>query len=317
VSSPEQAQFLGTTRANVATIARYYRVPPERIGGESGGSLTYANVEQRALDFLTFCLRRWIVTMETALSALRSSTTTVKFNAAALVRTDLLTRYQAHESAIRAGWKLRSEVRELEDLPPIAGIDDQEARRSHESHPTLHQLPGHSGQWRRADPGRPASPVGRSRSRGRPGPPVTETFERGALAGTNPAEVPLTATHPRDAGTLPIGVTVELEERADAAWGAWHVSDTMLGNEVLALATDGVPLGLSVGFAEVPGGSHWSADRQRVTRTSAALDHVAVVRVPAYVGAGVVACAGTRRHAPPRSCSCSWVAVARGSKLAA
>jgi hypothetical protein len=126
VITTEQAQFLGTTRANVATIARYYRVPPERIGGESGGSLTYANVEQRALDFLPFCLRRWIVTMETALSALLSSTTTVKFNAAALVRTDLLTRYQAHESAIRPGWKLRREVRELGDLPPIAGIDDQE-----------------------------------------------------------------------------------------------------------------------------------------------------------------------------------------------
>jgi uncharacterized protein len=110
---------------------------------------------------------------------------------------------------------------------------------------------------------------------------VTETFERGALAGTDPARVPLTATHPRDAGTLPIGVMVELEERADAAHGAWHVSDTMIGNEVLALARDGVPLGLSVGFAEVPGGSRWSADRQRVTRTRAALDHVAVVRVPA------------------------------------
>jgi hypothetical protein len=36
---------------------------------------------------------------------------------------------------------------------------------------------------------------------------VTETFERGALAGTDPARVPLTATHPRDAGTLPIGRT--------------------------------------------------------------------------------------------------------------
>jgi HK97 family phage prohead protease len=117
---------------------------------------------------------------------------------------------------------------------------------------------------------------------------VTETFERGAFAGTDPARVPLTATHPRDAGTLPIGVTVELEDRADAAWGAWHVSDTMLGNEVLALARDGVPLGLSIGFAEVPGGTRWSADRQRVTRTRAALDHVAVVRVPAYAGAGVV-----------------------------
>jgi phage portal protein BeeE len=122
---PEQAQFLETTRANVATIARYFGVQPELIGGESGGSLTYANVEQRAIDFLQFCLRPWLVRLETALSALLSSTTTVKFNAAALVRTDLLTRYQAHESAIRAGWKLRSEVRELEDLPPIPGIDDQ------------------------------------------------------------------------------------------------------------------------------------------------------------------------------------------------
>jgi HK97 family phage prohead protease len=83
-------------------------------------------------------------------------------------------------------------------------------------------------------------------------------------------------------------VTLELRDLADALHGAWHVSDTMIGNEVLALARDGVPLGLSVGFAEVPGGSRWSADRQRVTRTRAALDHIAVVRVPAYQGAGVV-----------------------------
>jgi uncharacterized protein len=129
---------------------------------------------------------------------------------------------------------------------------------------------------------------------------VTEVFERGALAGTDPGRVPLTATHPQDAGTLPIGVTLSIEDRTDAAWGAWRVSDTMLGNEVLALARDGVPLGLSIGFAEVPGGTRWSADRQRVTRTRAALDHVAVVRVPAYAGAGVVGLrAGGQHGAPP------------------
>jgi HK97 family phage prohead protease len=116
---------------------------------------------------------------------------------------------------------------------------------------------------------------------------VTETLARGALEGTDPATIPLTATHPRDAGTLPIGRTLTIEDRADAAYGSWLVSDTMLGNEVLALARDGVPLGLSIGFAEVPGGSRWSADRQRVTRTRAQLDHIAVVRVPAYQGAGV------------------------------
>jgi HK97 family phage prohead protease len=121
------------------------------------------------------------------------------------------------------------------------------------------------------------------------GPYVVETFERGAFTGTEPARVPLTATHPRDGGTLPIGVTTSLEERADALWGAWHVSETTLGNEVLALARDGVPLGLSVGFEEVPGGSQWNHARTRVTRTRATLDHVAVVRSPAYHGARVEA----------------------------
>jgi HK97 family phage prohead protease len=126
---------------------------------------------------------------------------------------------------------------------------------------------------------------------------VVETFQRGALAGADPARVPLTARHPRDNQELPIGVGVELEERTDAAWGAWRVSKTTLGDEVLELARDGVPLGLSVGFHEVPGGNRWSPDRRRVTRTRAALDHVAVVRVPAYEGAGVV---GVRGAAPSR-----------------
>jgi HK97 family phage prohead protease len=121
---------------------------------------------------------------------------------------------------------------------------------------------------------------------------VAETFQRGALVDVDPARVPLMRTHPRDPGTLPIGVTVELDERDDAAWGSWRVSDTALGNEVLALARDQVPLSLSIGFAEVPGGSRWSADHRRVTRTRAQLDHVAVVRVGAYAGAAVVGVRG-------------------------
>jgi len=67
---------------------------------------------------------------------------------------------------------------------------------------------------------------------------------------------------------------------------------TALGDDVLELARDGVPLGLSVGFMEVAGGSRWSPDRRRVTRTRAQLDHVAVVRVPAYAGAEVVGVRG-------------------------
>jgi len=120
---------------------------------------------------------------------------------------------------------------------------------------------------------------------------VTETFQRGAFAGTDPAAVPVMARHPRDAGTLPIGVSVEVEERADAAWWAGRISATTLGDEVLALARDGVPLSLSVGFAEVTGGNRWLT-RDRVVRTRALLDHVAVVRVGAYAGAEVVGVRG-------------------------
>jgi uncharacterized protein len=117
---------------------------------------------------------------------------------------------------------------------------------------------------------------------------VVETFTRGALAGADPGRVVLTATHPKTAGELPIGRLVELEERDDAAWMAARVSRTAAGDEVLSLVADGVGLGLSIGFREVAGGSRWSPDRRRVVRTRAELDHVAVVRTPAYVGAGVV-----------------------------
>jgi hypothetical protein len=51
---------------------------------------------------------------------------------------------------------------------------------------------------------------------------VTETFQRGALAGTDPSRVPLTATRPRDAGTLPIGVTLEWRSGPTPP-GAWPV----------------------------------------------------------------------------------------------
>ena len=101
-------------------------------------------------------------------------------------------------------------------------------------------------------------------------------------------------------------MTLEIDERSDAAYGSWRVSDTLLGNEVLALARDGVPLGLSVGFMELPGGSRWSPDRSRVTRTRAALDHIAVVRVPAYAGAGVVGVRQEGGARPARALLTLW-----------
>jgi HK97 family phage prohead protease len=119
-----------------------------------------------------------------------------------------------------------------------------------------------------------------------------ETFIPGAFAdaGTHP----LTATHPRTGADLPIGRSVELRDETDGLHGAWHVSDIELGNEVLTLVHDDVPLGLSVGF--VDGVSRWNREHTRVQRVTATLDHVAVVRTPAYAGARVSA---VRTATPP------------------
>jgi HK97 family phage portal protein len=123
--NPEEAQFIETQRFSVSTICRFYGVPPEMMGGETAGHEAYTSPEMRSTDVLVWTLRPWLYRIERAVSGLLPSTQTAKFNAGGMVRATLLDRYQAHKLGIEAGWLLRSEVRELEDRPPIAGIDDQ------------------------------------------------------------------------------------------------------------------------------------------------------------------------------------------------
>ncbi|MFF7290729.1 phage portal protein [Streptomyces griseorubiginosus] len=115
----EESQFLETIKATANQIAAIYGVPPEKVGGETGGSLTYATVEQNSIDMLTWTLRPWLARLEAALSLLLPPGTEVKFNPDAMLRTDLLSRMQAYGMALDQGWRNRDEVRALEDEPPL------------------------------------------------------------------------------------------------------------------------------------------------------------------------------------------------------
>jgi HK97 family phage portal protein len=124
--APEEAQFIETQKLNAAAICRIYGVPAGMMAGvELAGHEDYSSPEQRATDFLTFGLRPWLHRLERAITTLLPRTQTARFNPGGLVRATLADRYAAHESGIRAGWLLRSEVRELEDRPPVAGIDQR------------------------------------------------------------------------------------------------------------------------------------------------------------------------------------------------
>jgi HK97 family phage portal protein len=119
--SPTDAQWIEQQRFTVADVARVFGVAPEMIGGEAGGSLTYANVEGRALDFLRYSVNPWLVRLETGLATLLPRGQTVKFNAGGLLRSTTQERYAAYSVALDKGFLTLDEVRQLEDRPPLPG----------------------------------------------------------------------------------------------------------------------------------------------------------------------------------------------------
>ncbi|WP_406144180.1 phage portal protein [Streptomyces anulatus] len=140
--SANESQFLETQRYTAAECARIYGPGmPEILGYDTGGSMTYANVEQRSLDLLTYSIDRWLVRGEDMFTGLLPPGQYAKFNRAALSRTDLLTRVRAHAIALQNRWRVVNEVRDIEDLtpvdwgdvpaeapPPTVSIDDKGAR---------------------------------------------------------------------------------------------------------------------------------------------------------------------------------------------
>lgn len=124
--SADDAGFVASSKLNATQIASIYGVPPEMIGGEAGGSLTYSTVELNQIQFLTNSLRPWLVRLESAFSALMPRPQYVKFNTDALIRIETKARYEVHKIAREIGLNNIDELRALEDLQPLpdgAGAD--------------------------------------------------------------------------------------------------------------------------------------------------------------------------------------------------
>ncbi|MFN0088667.1 MAG: phage portal protein [Acidimicrobiales bacterium] len=119
--APDESQFLETIGANVADVARWFGVAPEMVGGSSGDSNTYSNVESQQVGFLVFSVDDWAVQIEDLLTELIPPAQYVRLNPGALLRTTTKSRYEAHKLGLDAGWLLPDEVRALEDRDPLPG----------------------------------------------------------------------------------------------------------------------------------------------------------------------------------------------------
>lgn len=115
---PNEAQFLDSMKLNATQIAAIYDVPPERIGGVPGGSLTYATQEQDQIR-LALTTGRWCTRLEHAFFGLLPERQYVRFNVDAMIRTDTKTRHEVFKIDRDMGLKSIDELREIDDLEPL------------------------------------------------------------------------------------------------------------------------------------------------------------------------------------------------------
>lgn len=120
---PDQAQFLETRKFQVTEIARIYGIPPHMIGEVDRSTSWGSGIEQQSIGFVQYSLAPRLVRLEHAFNQLTPRGQFIKWNVNGLLRGDMRARAEFYAKGIDRGWFLRSDARELEDMPPVDGLD--------------------------------------------------------------------------------------------------------------------------------------------------------------------------------------------------
>lgn len=117
--SPKDAQWIEAQNFSVVQIARLFGVSQSlMMVAQDGAGMTYQNVEQDWTAFVRFTLMGYLRKIESAFTDLLPLGQKARFRIDALLRSDTLTRYQAHNLALGA-WMTADEIRAIENLPPL------------------------------------------------------------------------------------------------------------------------------------------------------------------------------------------------------
>ena len=122
---PVDAQYVELMKFQVADIARIFNVASHLVNDLDRA--TFNNISELSLSFLRYTMTPWIVRWEQELNRKLfpgSNTYYVKFNLQGLLRGTLTERKDYYKTAIEYGWLSRNEVRELEDLNRVDGLDE-------------------------------------------------------------------------------------------------------------------------------------------------------------------------------------------------
>lgn len=113
--------WLAAMKASASDVARFFDCPADLIDAEtSTGSITYANVTQRNLQFLVLHLGPAIVRREWALSRLVHGNKYVKLNEKALLRMDPASRAEMNKTLIEQRALTPDEARAQDERRPLS-----------------------------------------------------------------------------------------------------------------------------------------------------------------------------------------------------
>lgn len=125
--TPEEAQFLEMNKHAVTEIARWLNIAPHKLKDLTNAN--YSNIQAQSIEHVQDSLLPWISRIEQELNRKMFDRESdgvlyVKFNEKVLLRGDLNARQGYYSAMIYNGSMTRNEVRALEDLDPIDGLDE-------------------------------------------------------------------------------------------------------------------------------------------------------------------------------------------------
>lgn len=119
------AQFIETRKASVSDIARWFGVPPHKIGDLD--KATFSNIEQQALEYIQDALQPRAASWEASITAellFDDEEIDIEFDFRALMRGDSTQRATYMHNGIQDGWLTRNEARDMEGMEPLPGLDE-------------------------------------------------------------------------------------------------------------------------------------------------------------------------------------------------
>lgn len=120
----QESQLIEQRTFGIIEAANMLGIPSSYLGA-TNSSRTYANVEQENLQFVRWTLQPLISRIEQSLSDYIPRGQIARFNIDGLLRSDTLTRYQAHQIALQNGFMTIDEVRAHEYRDPLNNVEDQ------------------------------------------------------------------------------------------------------------------------------------------------------------------------------------------------